>query len=190
MILESQEFDQIPATRRYLTSVKDPVPLHRRRYNKTADESLGSRRDIAIESTPIERFISALEMLWGIKGFRGRSTVAHRLTTLRSACLDEGLELSVDSVEQFVRFIAKHRELRTPDLAITGEGNVRASWSPEIDRHLAIEFLGGQSVKFVLFAPRQDIPVARLAGTEASTLIVLRAEQMGADWFNEHSKRP
>lgn len=190
MIADLQEPDQLPSTRRYTSSVKYPTAFRRQAYNRPTAEGLGSRRDIALESTDVERFISSLERLWATKDFRGRSTVAHRLTALRSACLDEEVDLSLDSVEQFVRFVAKHRGMLTPDLAITAEGNVRASWTPDIDRHFAIEFLGGQRVKFVLFVPRQDVPVARMAGTEAGGLVVLRAEQMGVNWFYESPRRP
>src|SRR5262249_28061107 len=103
-------------------------------------------------------------------------------------CLDEGIPLSSASVEQFVRFLRENSSLQQPSLVVTDDGNLRASWSPEADKHFAVEFLGGHNVAFVMFVPRASARTARVAGlSEAMDLILVRAEQMGVNWFREHS---
>ena len=186
MIGGIQDTEQLPTTERYEQSVVSGVSAPvRRRYRSPTEEGTGSRRNIKNGTTPVERFISALEQLWANKALKPRSEIAHRLTALRRACLEEQLTLSLDSIEQFVHFLAVHPHVQRPNLAITADGNVRASWSPESDKHLGIEFLGTQTVRFVLFAPRFDAPAARIGGTETANAILLRAKQLGADWFGE-----
>jgi hypothetical protein len=140
-------------------------------------------RHLSIADTPIERFISALERLWAIKALNSRGEIAHRLATLRSACLEEGEAISPDSIEQFIRFLTRYPSLDMPRIVITDNGNVRASWSPEPDRHFAAEFSGGNSIRFVLFAPRPEGGVARFAGSETEQRLVTAVKQLGAAWL-------
>jgi hypothetical protein len=148
-----------------------------------APEVSASARSSSAVTTAVERFIAALERIWAIKGFRFRSELAGRLSTLRSACLDEELPLSLDSVEQLISFLQHHPHLAMPKIAITPEGHARASWTRDKDRHFAIQFVGGGFVRFVLFAPRERDNTARIAGTETEALILAHASQLGANWL-------
>lgn len=175
------------ATRPYWRTITPEPSVPPRAPAPRPEEGVSSRRDLTPESTDVERFISAIEKLWGTKSFRWRSQVAHRLFELRRACLEENVPLSSASIEQFVRFVRENPLIGQPSLIITDTGNLRASWSPEADRHFAIEFLGGSNVAFVIFAPRKSARTARVAGSsEAMDLILLRAAQMGVDWVGEH----
>jgi hypothetical protein len=189
-----QFFPSIASGSRRAPAARRPIPRAANdigtRFNITDDlrgERISSRQDIADEDAPVERFISALQELWRNKAFRFRSDVAHRLSMLRSISLEEQTELSVNSVEQFVRFLTSRPRLNWPSLIITPQGNVRASWSPEDNKHFAIEFLGGQEVRFVVFAPREGARPARIAGSELLRNVLLRAQQIGADWYGEHT---
>jgi|SRR5262249_4528137 len=137
----------------------------------------------AAAHTPTEKFISALQRLWAIKALPLRGEIAHRLTMLRSACLEEEQAISIDSLQQFIRFLRRYPQLDMPRITITGDGNVRAIWGPEPDRHFAAEFCEGNLIRFVLFAPRGRGEVARLAGSETEERLVSTVKRLGADWL-------
>ena len=147
------------------------------------EDSLGSRQ-LAPAVPPVERFISVLQSLWAVKTFSARSGVSKRLMLVRSACLEEGISLSLQSVEQFVQFITSHPFLSQPRLAVTPDGNLRASWDSSQRSALRFRvFGGGEIARFVLFAPRPGGRTAHIAGTDDLTTIVAHARGLGADWL-------
>jgi hypothetical protein len=129
-------------------------------------------------ASDVERFISALTHVWQSKELLHRREITSRLSDLRSACLEDELPLSLESVEQFARFLRRHN-VPWPRLAITPDGNVRASWSPGQDQHFAIEFMGAGQVKFVLFTPRST----GVAGTLPDHEVLTRARSLGMSWL-------
>ena len=97
---------------------------------------------------------------------------------------DEGVELRAESVDSFWHFVNDNVDYRRGGLVLTDEGNLSASWSEHPTDHVALEFLGGQEVGYVIFKGNdndEDDDVARVGGVDTMQGIVRRLEQIGLD---------
>ena len=115
-----------------------------------------------------------------------RQTYRDRIEVLREFGRDEGVELRADSVDAFWRFVNDNVDYRRGGLVLTDDGNLSASWSEHPTDHVAIEFLGGQEVGYVIFKGNGDDrdgddDVARMGGVDTTQGIVRRLEQIGLD---------
>ena len=115
-----------------------------------------------------------------------RQTYRDRIAALREFGKDEGVELRSESVDSFWRFVNDNVDYRRGGLVLTDEGNLSASWSEHPTDHVALEFLGGQEVGYVIFKGNDngaddDDDVARVGGVDTMEGIVQRLEQVGLD---------
>ena len=94
---------------------------------------------------------------------------------------DEGVEIRSESVDSFWQFVNDNVDYRRGGLVLTDEGNLSASWSEHPTDHVALEFLGGQEVGYVIFKGNSDDDVARVGGVDTMQGIVRRLEQIGLD---------
>lgn len=104
-----------------------------------------------------------------------------RIEALREFGLDEGVDLRAESVASFWQFVNDNVDYRRGGLVLTDEGNLSASWSEHPTDHVALEFLGGQEVGYVIFKGNSDDDVARAGGVDTMQGIVRRLEQIGLD---------
>ena len=104
-----------------------------------------------------------------------------RIEALREFGLDEGVELRAESVDSFWRFVNENVDYRRGGLVLTDEGNLSASWSEHPTDHVALEFLGGQEVGYVIFKGNGDDDVARVGGVDSMQGLVRRLGQIGLD---------
>ena len=96
---------------------------------------------------------------------------------------DEGVEIRTESVDSFWQFVNENVDYRRGGLVLTDEGNLSVSWSEHPTDHVALEFLGGQEVGYVIFKgdDDDDEDVARVGGVDTMPGIVQRLEQIGLD---------
>ncbi len=102
-----------------------------------------------------------------------RATLRQRVEHLLGAAEDDGYAVSPKSLQQFVRFLANHTDLKYPDVVVTPAGNFRAEWWRSRKSHIGIEFLPVGESRFVVFAPSPDKGAAtvRFMGTSRPTLL-------------------
>lgn len=87
--------------------------------------------------------------------------IASRLFYLAEVCREEAPEqapISRASLHDLEGFLRSVPMLAYPSLVITLEGNIRAEWKGSPNKHLAIEFTGDQTVRFVIFVPDRQRP--------------------------------
>jgi hypothetical protein len=97
---------------------------------------------------------------------------------LREASIEEAPEqapISAQSLQGFISFIQREKNLAEPDIVITYAGNIRAEWHQSRKEHFAVEFLPTGKVRYVVFSPDPNHPsrTDRTSGVvSAETLMV------------------
>lgn len=105
--------------------------------------------------------------------------LAKRLEFLVEASQEEyphQAPITPQSLQDFVRYLQSVPNLVYPDVVLTPNGNIRAQWRDAKTRHLAVEFLGQDDVRFVVFAPDPKHPgkTTRVSGlTSVDSLMEL-----------------
>ena len=92
-----------------------------------------------------------------------------RLAELRAAAEEEEIEWSESSQQDFQAFVTNNPGWRKGSIVLMDNGNLRAVWDDDNDddRHLAVQFLGGGHVQYVIFKRREVAEkVSRVAGTD------------------------
>ena len=92
-----------------------------------------------------------------------------RLADLREAAAEEGIEWSEDSQQDFRSFVTGNPGWRKGSVVLMDNGNLRAVWDDEHDedRHVALQFLGGGQVQYVIFKLRPgESRASRAAGND------------------------
>ena len=90
-----------------------------------------------------------------------------RLSALREAAEDEGIEWSDASERDFRVFVAGNPSWRKAALGLMDNGNLRAVWKGDDGSHLGLQFLGGRFGEYVIFKRRSAaMPVSRASGVD------------------------
>lgn len=92
-----------------------------------------------------------------------------RLADLREAAEEEGIKWSEDSQQDFQAFVTDSPGWRKGSIVLMDNGNLRAVWDDDHDddRHVALQFLGGGQVQYVIFKLRPGASkVSRVAGND------------------------
>ena len=100
---------------------------------------------------------------------RGLEPYRERLADLRQAADEEGIEWSEASRQDFQTFVIGNPGWRRGDVVLMDNGNLRVIWDDDHDddRHVALQFLGGGYVQYVIFKRRPEaVKVSRVAGTD------------------------
>jgi len=100
-------------------------------------------------------------------GFAGR--LAARLNDLYESSQEEFPDqqpMSSRSLQDFLTLIRSVPGITHPQIVLTYEGNIRAEWTKSHTKHFAVEFLGDNRTKFVIFAPDTNNPyrINRVSG--------------------------
>ena len=91
----------------------------------------------------------------------------HRIDELSRYGEDEDIALNEASERDFWAFVTSTAFSRRAGLVLMDNGNLRAVWEGEGESHLGLHFLGGQSVRYVIFSRRAaGRRISRVAGTD------------------------
>ena len=90
-----------------------------------------------------------------------------RITELREAGEEEGIEANDASEKDFWAFVKSLPATREGALFLMENGNFRVIWQGSDESHLALQFLGGRMVEYVIFKRRKRArKVSRVAGAD------------------------
>jgi hypothetical protein len=115
--------------------------------------------------------------------------LAQRLAALTAIAEEEAPDqapLRTESLRGLVAFLSALPSVAEPDLVLTADGDLRARWRQDATHHLAVTFLNGQDVHYVLFAPDPAHPykTARVSGrATVDTLMEVVAPYGVSGWL-------
>lgn len=90
-----------------------------------------------------------------------------RINDLHTYARADGVVINPESESAFDRFIASNPNFRKGELALTDNGNLRASWRDTADSFLGLQFLGGDNIQYVIFTRRdKNQRITRVAGRD------------------------
>jgi hypothetical protein len=91
----------------------------------------------------------------------------------------------VPSLMGLITLLERTPGLAYPDVVLTPQGNIRAQWRRDRNRHFALEFLGGDDARFVVFAsdPRHPYKTLRASGLATVDSVLELVRPYGVlDW--------
>ncbi len=96
-----------------------------------------------------------------------RDAYLRRIEELKGYALEDEIEVSLDSEQDFHFFIHSTTTGNEASLFLTDGGNFRAVWKDANGGHVGIQFLGKQQVECVIFKRRTTNDfVSRVAGLD------------------------
>ena len=96
-----------------------------------------------------------------------QKTYSERIDELREYGMEDDISLNAPSEMDFWTFAEYSGFTRRAGLALMDNGNLRAVWKGEDSSHLALHFLGGRSIRYVIFKRRVGSRhTSRVAGTD------------------------
>jgi hypothetical protein len=96
-----------------------------------------------------------------------RETTRARIDALRKAAEDEEIQVHDSSENDLHRFLLTWSGASDPRMSLLDNGNFRILWDSEDGRQIGLQFLGNDSVQFVLFAKREGADqLSRSAGRD------------------------
>ena len=91
----------------------------------------------------------------------------NRVEELRGYVAQEGSVLNLESEYDFWMFVLSEPRIQESNLVVTDEENLRMVWRTSGENHLALEFLGGGEIQFVIFKRRTSSQwISRVAGRD------------------------
>lgn len=114
-------------------------------------------------------------------------SLANKLVALFNIAKEEkptSLGIAVDSLSNFYDFLKLHKNIKNPNLSLSPDYNIYASWRTE-KRLFSAHFLPTGDIRFVLFRPndRHSKRKIRITGTATvDTLIGIFASESLNDW--------
>lgn len=91
-----------------------------------------------------------------------------RIEALRAEAAQDGYDLRSASERDFWRFIRSEPFIRKGNLVLLDNGNLRAVWKDEGGTHVGVQFLGDQTVQYVIFKRRGAAgAISRVAGRDS-----------------------
>ena len=100
-----------------------------------------------------------------------------RIRDLKQIALDDGILLNPASHIAFLKFIKANPVLKQAGLIVKENGNLRAIWKGEKEAHVALQFLGDQSLQYVTFKQRKpQAPLSRVSGLDTMDGIMHQIE--------------
>ena len=90
-----------------------------------------------------------------------------RIRDLKQIAVDDGISLNPASHIAFIKFFSANPALKQAGLIVKENGNLRAIWECENEAHVALQFLGDQTLQYVIFKQRKpQAPVSRVSGRD------------------------
>ena len=118
-------------------------------------------------------------------------SLANRLLTLFNDAKEEdsaSLGISVGSLRNFYNFFRLHTKLKCPNISLTPDYNIYASWRGEQNRVFSVHFLPNGDARFVIFKPNDKHPGRQIRLSGIATTDVLMetvAPDSVSDWISE-----
>lgn len=104
-------------------------------------------------SSPLSRYLVGLRRLSN-RARHKFHTYRDRIEELKGDADDEGIVFSDTSEWDFWEFIMSIPCARNAELVVTDNGNLRAVWRGEEDKHVGLQFLGGRWIEYVMWTRR------------------------------------
>ena len=96
-----------------------------------------------------------------------RQTYRNRIAELREYGAEDGIIVNPASEKDFWAFVKSLPAARPGSLVLMDNGNLRAVWEGKGESHLALQFLGGRMIQYVIFKRRpRASKVSRVAGAD------------------------
>lgn len=96
-----------------------------------------------------------------------RQTYRNRIAELREYGVEDGVTINPASEKDFWSFVKSLPAARQGSLVLMDNGNLRAVWEGKDESHLALQFLGGRMIQYVIFKRRpRASKVSRVAGAD------------------------
>ncbi len=134
------------------------TPLLRAKITLSVPESVIAYEEFAIKNAPF-RLIHELkeEKRREEEEIRAENKIAFmkRIENLRGFAVEDGVEINPESEKDFFDFI-KSGEIKKKALVLTEEGNFEAIWRGEDGEYIALEFVGGNIIKYIMFSKRSS----------------------------------
>ena len=113
---------------------------------------------------------------------RNFAEIAKRLQFLRIEAELDQISFSDASLADFQAFMRDLRPHSRPYLFLNDNGNLRALWKNDRQEQVALQFLGGGAIQFVIFKQRRgSATVSRVAGIDAMDAILPYIKASGAE---------
>lgn len=94
-------------------------------------------------------------------------TYRNRIAELREYGVEDGVIVNPASEKDFWSFVKSLPAARPGSLVLMDNGNLRAVWEGKGESHLALQFLGGRMIQYVIFKRRpRASKVSRVAGAD------------------------
>ena len=91
-----------------------------------------------------------------------------RIKLLKNEAVNDGYVLNLPSEIDFWQFVRSSPDVRRGNLVLMDNGNLRAIWKDEHGSRLALQFLGGRMVQYVIFRSRNHgRPISRVTGRDS-----------------------
>lgn len=91
-----------------------------------------------------------------------------RIEALQADAIQDGYHLNAASARDFWCFVRSGPFIRKGNLVLLDNGNLRAVWKGEHGTHIGLQFLGDQTVQYVIFKRRAAASVvSRVAGRDS-----------------------
>lgn len=116
-----------------------------------------------------------------------QESLANQLITLFNFAKEERPTrpgISVNSLSSFYEFLKLNKNIRTPNLSLSPDRNIYASWRVE-KRVFSAHFLPEGDIRFVLFKPNKRHPKRKIRVTgiaTSDTLMEIIAPENLSDW--------
>lgn len=96
-----------------------------------------------------------------------RRAYQSRIAELREYGIEDGVTVNPASERDFWAFVQSLPAARPGSLVLMDNGNLRAVWEGKNESHLALQFLGGRMIQYVIFKRRPRAgKVSRVAGAD------------------------
>ena len=97
-----------------------------------------------------------------------KASYAARINDLRQMGLDDGYDVNKDSEADFWRFTRLTPNLRRGELVLSESGTLRLEYDDECGSRIGIEFLGNDSIQYVIFTSlNRDAPESIVGGRDS-----------------------
>lgn len=105
-----------------------------------------------------------------------REALVNRILTLFKDAKEEdelSIGISPGSLRNFYYFLCAHSDLKRPQISLTPENNIYASWKAGNDKVFSVHFLPNEDTRFVVFAPNNRQPERPIRISGIATVDVL-----------------
>jgi hypothetical protein len=138
-----------------------------------------------LEELRKRRIENDLQRLSGAAQPAFAENIHQRLDHLFRVAEDDGQDVRLESLKNFVDFLVEHRLRTQPALALTPEGDIAATWRLSRTQIFYVVFLPNEQLaRFLIFAPDESRPeiIRKLTGVVPRQALLEMAHTNRVDW--------